>query len=403
MPPAVRQQFGDYLLLRLLGEGGMGSVFLARHTSTGQEVAIKIMAPHLTQNPKVVKRFESEARAVMRINHPNVISIFDYGRADDGTLFHIMEVLDGVDLAAVMERRRFTPVEVLPFVTQICGALQAAHDRSVVHRDLKPENIFVLNGRPLTIKVLDFGIAKLLDPDEFLNLTATGVAIGTPMFIAPEQAMGDKHNISPQTDIYSLGVVLYAMLCGAPPFQSEGIGSLLVMHINEPPPPLLGRAPHLPEAVAGLVHRCLEKDPARRPRSAAAVARDFEQALGAAPSVEAPLGFQPRSTVPDAADPNEDGRATVVDPRYQGDLHSGPTYVDPSRPAHLTPATDPPPGAEVAAVTFRDAVSPAVLLGQPRPERRGFSAAHLIALGGAVVGLALIVALVVVAIRLMGG
>jgi len=381
----------------------MGSVFLARHVTTGQEVAIKIMAPHLTQNPKVVKRFEAEARAVMRIDHPNVISIFDYGRADDGTLFHIMEVLDGLDLATLMERRRFTPGEVLPFVTQICGALQAAHDRSVVHRDLKPENIFVLNGRPLTIKVLDFGIAKLLDPDEFLNLTATGVAIGTPMFIAPEQAMGDKHNISPQTDIYSLGVVLYAMLCGAPPFQSEGIGSLLVMHINEPPPSLLGRAPHVPEAVAELVHRCLEKDPARRPRSAAAVARDFEQALGAAdPTVEAPLSFQPRSTVPDAADP-EEGRATVIDSRYQGDLHSGPTYVDPSPPRHVTPSADPPPRAAPAAVTFKDAVSPSVLLGQPRPKRSGLSTAHFIALGGAVVGLALIVALVVVAIRLMGG
>jgi serine/threonine protein kinase len=263
----------------------------------------------------------------------------------------------------------------------------------VVHRDLKPENIFVLSGRPLAIKVLDFGIAKLLDPDEFLNLTATGVAIGTPMFIAPEQAMGDKHNISPQTDLYSLGVVLYAMLCGVPPFQSEGIGSLLVMHINEPPPPLLGRAPHLPGEIAELVHRCLEKDPARRPRSAAAVARDFELALGAAdPTVEAPLSFQPRSTVPDAADP-EEGRATMVDPRYQGDLHRGPTYLDPSPPpAHVQPA----------AVTFKDAVSPSVLLGQPRPERPGLSTAHLVALGGAVVGLALIVALVVVAIRLMG-
>ena len=98
MPPAVRQQFGDYLLLRLLGEGGMGSVFLARHTTTGQEVAIKIMAPHLTQNPKVTQRFEAEARAVMRIDHPNVITIFDYGRTDDGTLYHVMELLVGVEI-----------------------------------------------------------------------------------------------------------------------------------------------------------------------------------------------------------------------------------------------------------------------------------------------------------------
>ena len=293
-----------------------------------------------------------------------------------------------------MERRRFTPLEVLPFVQQICSALQAAHDRAVVHRDLKPENIFVLHGRPLAIKILDFGIAKLLDPDEFLNLTATGVAIGTPLFIAPEQAMGNKHSIGPQTDLYSLGVMLYAMLCGSPPFRCEGIGVLLAMHIQDPPPPLRGRAPDVPAAVADLVHRCLEKEPSHRPQSAAALARDFEGALDQ-PSVRDTgpgLSFQPRSTVPDAVEP-EGGRDTVVDPRYQGDLHSGPTYID---------STPPPTLREPASVTFKNNVHPSVILGQPRPSR-GFSMAHIIALGGALVGLGLIVALVVLAIRLMGG
>lgn len=410
MPPAARQQFGDYLLLQLLGAGGMGSVYLARHVSSQQQVAIKVIAPHLAQSEHVAKRFEAEARAVIRIKHPNVIRIFDYGRLPDGTLYHVMEVLDGIELNELMgKNRRFSPAQALPYLRQICMGLQAAHDCSVVHRDLKPENIFVERGEPLSIKVLDFGIAKLLEPDEFLNLTATGVAIGTPMFIAPEQAMGAKEQICPQTDLYSLGVILYNMLCGHLPFRAEGIGALLAMHIEAPAPPL---SPDVPEPVARVVLKCLEKEPALRHTSATALATAFERAVrqsagrasGEARRSPTPgLHFEPRSTVPDEAadtqyevpDAQYDGRDTIIDPRFQGGMPEAPTQIE--------ARADVGAGATAnSGPTLRDQVPPSVLLGQPAPGSSGRPMSHWLAMVGAIVGVVLIVLLLVLAVSMIG-
>ena len=276
--PLIRQQIGDYLLLDHLGEGGMGSVFLARQMKTGRMSALKIVSPHLASLSNFAQRFEIEARAIMRIAHPNVIHLEAYGRLNDGTLYHVLELLEGEDLRRVMERRgRFATVEALPYIHQICMGLQAAHDRQVVHRDLKPENIFVLYGQPPTVKLLDFGISKLLDPGQWMELTATGVILGSPLFMAPEQARGDGQSIGPHTDIYSLGVVMYMMLGGAPPFDSRDAASLVHDQMMLAPRPLRFRAPAVSEPVARLVHRCLAKDPADRPGSAALVAMEFEQ------------------------------------------------------------------------------------------------------------------------------
>jgi serine/threonine protein kinase len=277
----VGQQIGNYQITRLLGEGGMGQVYLAQHPTIGRQVAIKVLAAHMNQVPLAAKRFEAEARAVTMIDHPNVIEIYDYGRTDQGSYYFVMEVLKGRELTEVIEEKgRMRAVELLPYLRQICGALHAAHEKGVIHRDLKPENIFVLERKPLTIKILDFGLAKLLESEAGPGVTRSGMVVGTPLFIAPEQAAGTRDQICPQTDIYSLGVILYCMLCGEPPFYSEAPGIVMAMHLREEPPPLVQREPTVPQEVARLVHQCLAKRPSDRPVSALDVSLRFALAMG---------------------------------------------------------------------------------------------------------------------------
>jgi len=183
------QQVGNYVLKKLLGEGGMGAVYLAEHPRIGRQVAIKILSSYIATQPQVAQRFEAEAKLITRIEHPNIIEIFDFGSLEDGSLYYIMEVLKGRELAYVIrQNKKMTPEEAWPYLEQVCAALQAAHELGVIHRDLKPENIFVLDREPLTIKILDFGIAKLLETAGGVSLTNTGMVMGTPLFIAPEQA-----------------------------------------------------------------------------------------------------------------------------------------------------------------------------------------------------------------------
>ncbi len=202
----VGTQIGNYQIKELIGQGGMGSVYLGEHPRIGRKVAVKVMSSAITQVPQAAERFEAEARLITRIEHPNIIAIFDFGTLDDGSLYYVMEVLKGQELAGVIrDRGKMTAEEIAPYLEQICAALQAAHDQGVVHRDLKPENIFVLDRDPLRIKILDFGIAKLLETEGEVGLTQTGMVMGTPLFIAPEQAAGEPGRIGPHTDLYSLG------------------------------------------------------------------------------------------------------------------------------------------------------------------------------------------------------
>ena len=280
--PEVGLRVGNYVIQRQLGEGGMGVVYLAEHPEIGRQVAIKILAAHLLQYPMAAERFVAEAKAVTRIKHSNIIDIYDFGRLEDGRLYYVMEILEGRELKEVMAQGRMTPAEVLPYLEQICGALQAAHDHNVIHRDLKPENIFEVSREPVGIKVLDFGIAKLLEPEsrgKGKGMTSTGMVMGSPLTMAPEQAAGMPDRIGPHTDLYSLGVVLYWMLAGLPPFSAEASGLLLAKHITERPPPLREVAPDIPPAVAQVVDQCLEKDPADRPKSATELACAFAAAM----------------------------------------------------------------------------------------------------------------------------
>jgi serine/threonine protein kinase len=323
----------------------MGTVYLAEHRSTREQVAIKVISPWLACSPEAVRRFEAEARAVMRIDHPNVIRISGYDRRTDGRLYQVMELLDGCELSELLERRpRWSARETAPLVRQICAGLQAAHDHAVIHRDLKPANIFIQRTEPLALKVLDFGISKLLDSKEWGRLTATGVVLGTPLFIAPEQALGDTGRVGPRTDLYSLGVILYSMLCGEPPFVDVALGTLLAMHINDPPPPLVDRHPGVPVEVARVVHRCLEKDPERRPRSARDLAAEFSAAVAC--SQWPPRAITARGPRAAPWDEEPQRQDTVIDPRFAGDVldlpDDPPGELNDHPPGELN---DDPPGS----------------------------------------------------------
>jgi len=284
--PHRPRRIGPYVTQCVLGAGGMGTVYQARHERGGYTVALKVMSiSNVTRNRAAERRFEREASAICRIDHPNVIRLLDFGHLHDGTLFYAMEMLQGSVMTRMLQRRRkLSPREALPYVQQICAGLQAAHDQGVIHRDLKPDNIFVVQEAPVHVKVFDFGVAKLLDQSD--QLTAAGIMVGTPVYFAPEQAMGESRLIGPQTDLYSLGVLLYGTLTGAFPFYSEATVQLVLQHINQPPPPLRKREPAVPQAVADVVEWCLQKDPKDRPSSAMALAIAFAAAVDRGVSVD---------------------------------------------------------------------------------------------------------------------
>jgi len=276
----------------VLGKGATASVYSGRHIRDEEPVAIKVIAPHLAQNPIAAARFEAEGRLLMRIDHPNVVKVLEMGRLEDGTLYQVMELLEGRDLLEVMTYVGvFRPRQVLPYLQQICAGLQATHDLGVVHGDLKPNNIHVLEGKPMRLKLIDFGIAKQLDK-EVARFTAAGVAVGTPQYMAPEQASGERDLVSFQTDIYALGVLLYAMLGGAPPYADVSPEKMLGGSMLPPPARLEQSAPDVPLAVAEVVHLCLALDPDARPASAQDVAELYEAALDSATVVDATPWFE---------------------------------------------------------------------------------------------------------------
>ena len=325
--PLIGQQFGNYIASKLLGRGGMGSVYLARHPEIDREVAIKVLSEDLTEIPRAAARFLSEARAVTRIRHNNVIDIYDFGRLDDGRPFYVMELLGGHPLSdELVELGRLELDEAAPLVRQLCAGLQAAHDQGVIHRDLKPSNIHVLDEEPLAIKILDFGIAKILESNASGSETATGVVMGTPVVIAPEQAAGHPDRIGPHSDIYSLGVVLFWMLAGRPPFEDRVPGLLLSRHMSEPAPGIADVEPSIPPAVASVVDRCLEKEPHLRPDSAAEVGRLFALALDPSAASEVPAPRRRAAPVPapvpaaggQTLDLEHDTRAPALDDSLAG-------------------------------------------------------------------------------------
>lgn len=295
---------GRYKILELIGRGGMGSVYKAEHTGIGRFVALKLLHPSLALLPEVAKRFEREALAIGSIEHPNCVDVSDSGKIEDGSLFLVMEFLEGQSVGDLLaDQGHIEPQRALRIMRHMLCGLGHAHQANIVHRDVKPENVFLVNqdGDPDFAKILDFGIAKLVGSTEKDNtkLTQAGVAFGTPAYMSPEQAVGNP--VDGRADLYAATVVLYELLAGVAPFRSDDKIEVLSMHTTRPPPPFAESAPHLmiPQNVEALVMCGLAKRPDERFADAAAYVTAIDTVLRQLAAPRVALRMPKRSqTVP---------------------------------------------------------------------------------------------------------
>jgi eukaryotic-like serine/threonine-protein kinase len=293
----IGQQVGNYFLLDILGRGGMGTVYSGEHVYIGKKVAVKVLHQRFARYDEAIQRFLREARAASSINHPNIVDVTDFGPIPDGGVFFVMEHLEGTSLEDMIEHKGPIPLHrALNIANQISLSLAAAHDKGVIHRDLKPENIMLIErpGRrelirqvsyaedePTTkfvvekekkydfVKLLDFGIAKVLATEgvHVPGTTMQGAVFGTPEYMSPEAARGE--DVDHRADIYSLGVILFDMLCGRPPFEAEAASDVLAMQISRPTPSPRTINPHveITDAAIALIYKAMQKEPVRRHQS----------------------------------------------------------------------------------------------------------------------------------------
>lgn len=271
--------FGDrYRVERLIAAGGMGFVYMATDLEQQQAVALKIMRTSLQRDPVAIERFRREVRTIRRLMHPNTIELIDYGVTEEGFMFLVMEWLHGKDLREIMRiKRRLSAITATRVALQVCWSLSEAHMKGIIHRDLKPENIFIMHnpGPHLRIKVVDFGLAKVVSgPESGEQITRGGVVCGTPEYMSPEQAKGEK--LDGRSDVYALGCVMYAMLEGDAPFRGKKALDVAMMHINNPFPPLGER---VPAQLRGIIMKCVEKKAADRYPDVNALASALEAFL----------------------------------------------------------------------------------------------------------------------------
>lgn len=299
-PPPTSERIGKYQLQRQLGEGGMGTVYAGVHTGIGQRVAIKLLRPELCADTKQVQRFFDEARLVSMVSHPGLIKIMDFDKTDDGRIYIVMELLEGESLYSRLETHRqggqtLSSEVTLRLVRQITSALSAVHQKGIVHRDLKPENIFIVPDPDTPsgerAKILDFGIARLEDCAGEGRRTTTGVALGTPTYMAPEQCEG-RPQLTDRVDVYALAVLWFELLTGAPPFRAESASAIMRQHLVKTPPPL---PPSVTPEIGALIQSMLAKEPEQRP-SMADVALKLDRMFGAS-SARVSQVVEPRSRV----------------------------------------------------------------------------------------------------------
>ena len=332
---------GKYEIAGRLGEGGMGAVYRARRVHIGDEVAVKVLHTRYVGDPTLVERFRREARAAAQLHHPNVVTIHDYGeaRGAEGFAYIVMELVRGVTLRELLRREgKLGVARAASLMRDICAGVGAAHRREIVHRDLKPDNIIVLppddDHERESVKVVDFGIAKLRDMASDSTLTQAGSMVGTPFYMSPEQCRGES--LDERADVYSLGALLYEMLAGTPPFTAPTVTGVIAKHLTEAPPPL-PESLSAPAALQAAVARALAKDPAARQRDASEFAREVQAAAaqsGAdAARPTAPVQFFPTAAQPVAHTPPPPTTAAFARPT---DTHRQPsparTYAPPHAP-----------------------------------------------------------------------
>jgi serine/threonine-protein kinase len=280
---AAARKLGQYQLRHCLGVGGMGEVHLAEHVLLRRPCAIKLIRPERVGVAKNLQRFEREVQTTATLTHPNTVQIFDYGHAEDGTFYYVMEYLPGLTLEQLVKQHGPLPVaRVVHFLRQVCGALREAHAAGLIHRDIKPGNIMICErgGFHDVAKLLDFGLVldQRLGPDGE-RLTHEGAIAGTPAYMSPEQALG-REDLDARSDIYGVGCLAYFLLTGQPPFAGRSAVEMLAAHLYEPPAPLTNRRPDVTEEVQTVVLRCLAKNPAERFASA----QDLGRALADCPT-----------------------------------------------------------------------------------------------------------------------
>ncbi len=353
-----------YRIEKRLGEGGMGAVYLARHVILEKIVALKILHAEYARRRELVERFLHEAKAASRIRHEHVIDITDFGETADKNVFFAMEYLEGYDLATMLDRTG--PVDwrrAKSIILQICAALQAAHEAGVIHRDLKPENIYLIErlGHPDFVKVLDFGVAKLTEIEEGRErrLTRTGMVFGTPEYMSPEQARGEKPD--PRVDIYATGCILFEMLTGDVPFRGDNFMGVLSKHLFDPAPLLTERTHRadLPEGIQGVLTQAMAKDKNDRFASM----NELAVALDTLDSTEGITYHAPTTLTPEKSRRHPVGGAAAAvaasvmaagRPSAARQTPAGPPRTSAARPAPAAPGRPAVQGKKLVAESFDD-------------------------------------------------
>jgi len=403
---------GRYQIEELLGQGGMSSVYKATDPNLKRVVAVKMIHPHLSNDPDFVKRFEEEATAVAQLRHPGIIQVYDFN-SDDDTYYMVLEFVPGETIQDHLKRlnaddRRLSVTKALEYIADICDAVDYAHQRGMIHRDIKPANL-MLNVMGQAI-LMDFGIAKIVGGQRH---TATGAVVGTAMYMAPEQITGE--NPDRRADIYSLGITLFEMLSGRPPFEADSAMTLMMMHVNDPVPDLRNLNPDVPDALIPVINKALTKDPNDRYQSAAQMAAALRNALEqikTGVSTAAPLATLGATTIEEQDVTSTSPGATVVEESTIPPVVPGATYVEPvSIPATSSEETQveaaPPPPPPNAGRTGEGSAStggPATgSVPTPAAKSKILGLSIPVLVGGGIVLLCLLGGGIFMASRLFGG